>query len=267
MKKRLVLFSFLLNFCIVLIACTNENAQAKTNSQTNAQSEVQNKAKAEKIQATQVSNSTAVAQNSANSAISTDDSTNIETADLSILILGDSLAAGYGIVLEKSWVHLLEKDLEKYLGKNNKNVVITNGSISGETTGGGLARLDELLTLSQADIVVIELGGNDGLRGYPVKSIRKNLASMIQKSRAAGAKVLLCGIMIPPNYGERYANAFAQLYPKLSDDLDVPLVPFILDGVALNDEMMQNDGIHPNELGQPRIRDNVMHILQSMLPK
>jgi len=243
MKKLLILCVSILT----LVSCTNED-----NDLTEQLSSIQNEVKTQPVQ---VDDSIA--------SIKEDEivvSNEVKNADLSILVLGDSLSAGYGITLEKSWVQLLENDLEK----DGTKVAITNGSISGETTGGGLARLDDLLVLGEPDIVIVELGGNDGLRGYPVKSIRKNLETIIAKSRAAGAKVMLCGIMIPPNYGERYANAFAELYPKLSEDLNVPLVPFILDGVALNDEMMQDDGIHPNELGQPRIRANVFSIMKNL---
>jgi len=246
MQKLFNLSLIIILLMTLLTSCTNKEAKSRA--------PVQNEIKTKPIQAD-------IAQR-VDKQLKPVISDEVKNADLSILVLGDSLAAGYGIGLEKSWVNLLKQHLEQ---QKKQAVAITNGSISGETTGGGLARLDELLILSQPDIVIVELGGNDGLRGYPIKSIRKNLTSIIEKSRSAGAKVMLCGIMIPPNYGERYANAFAELYPSLAKELDLPLVPFILDGVALNDAWMQTDGIHPNELGQPKILENVLKTLQTIL--
>ncbi len=196
----------------------------------------------------------------------------INTVDLSvdqaiiktrnILVLGDSLTAGYGIVLEKSWLHLLERDVRRNFDESFR---IINAGISGDTTGGGLARLQQALEQHNPEIVIIELGGNDGLRGYPVKTIRENIVKIIQTAKATKAKVILAGIQIPPNYGERYTSSFAELYPQLATQESVPLIPFILEGVALKEEWMQNDGIHPNEDGQEQIKDNVLLELRKIL--
>ena len=179
-----------------------------------------------------------------------------------ILVLGDSLTAGYGIVLEKSWLHLLEKDIQSQFDQNYR---VINAGISGDTTGGGFARLTQTLEQHQPEIVIVELGGNDGLRGYPVKSIKENLEKIIRTSKAANAKVILAGMQIPPNYGERYTSTFAEIYPQLAQQENVPLIPFILDGVALVEEWMQKDGIHPNEDGQEMIKINVMKVLGNSL--
>jgi len=196
----------------------------------------------------------------------------ISTVDLSakqpinktrnILVLGDSLTAGYGIVLEKSWVHLLEAQIRKNVDENYR---VINAGISGDTTGGGLARLSQALKQHSPEILVVELGGNDGLRGYPVKTIRTNLSKIIQMGKSAKAQVILAGIQIPPNYGQRYTSSFAQVYPELASQESVPLIPFILDGVALKEEWMQNDGIHPNEDGQEQIMQNVLQVLNKIL--
>ena len=179
-----------------------------------------------------------------------------------ILVLGDSLTAGYGIVLEKSWVHLLEREVRR---KFDEDYRVINAGISGDTTGGGLARLKQALDQHQPEIVIVELGGNDGLRGYPVKTIRNNLIQIIQTAKNTKAQVILAGIQILPNYGERYTSSFAQIYPELATLESVPVIPFILDGVALKEEWMQNDGIHPNEEGQEQIKDNVMGVLGNAL--
>ena len=179
-----------------------------------------------------------------------------------ILVLGDSLTAGYGIVLEKSWVHLLEREVRR---KFDEDYRVINAGISGDTTGGGLARLKQALDQHQPEIVIVELGGNDGLRGYPVKTIRNNLIQIIQTAKNTKAQVILAGIQIPPNYGERYTSSFAQIYPELATLESVPVIPFILDGVALKEEWMQNDGIHPNEEGQEQIKDNVLLVLEKIL--
>ncbi|NNC97475.1 MAG: arylesterase [Gammaproteobacteria bacterium] len=179
-----------------------------------------------------------------------------------ILVLGDSLTAGYGIVLEKSWLHLLEQELNS--SAENRYRLI-NAGISGDTTGGGLARLPQALEQHKPEVVIVELGGNDGLRGYPVKNIRDNLSKIIATVKATGAKVVLAGIQIPPNYGQRYTETFAAIYPQLAKEQNVPLIPFILDGVALKEEWMQQDGIHPNEDGQEQIKNNVLSSLTKVL--
>ncbi len=177
-----------------------------------------------------------------------------------ILVVGDSLSAGYGIDVEKGWVALLDKELTK---KNS--IKIINASVSGETTTGGKARLPQLLKSHQPQIVILELGGNDGLRGQPIGMIKKNLDEMINMIDNSNAKTLLVGIQIPPNYGERYTQSFAAIYAQLADEYELPLVPFLLEGIATHPELMQNDGIHPTEAAQPQVLANVLPHLEKML--
>jgi len=177
-----------------------------------------------------------------------------------VLVMGDSLSAGYGIDIEKSWVSLLEKELTK---KND--VQIINASVSGETSSGGNSRLAALLNEHQPDIVILELGGNDALRGQPLKLLEKNLQSMIDASKKNNAKVLLTGMQIPPNYGARYSNQFKELYPRLAEKNDIALVPFLLEGIGGKSELMQRDGIHPTAEAQPIIVNNVKPALERML--
>ena len=166
-----------------------------------------------------------------------------------VLVLGDSISAGYGIQREEGWVHLLTARL----ARTNPSTRVVNASVSGETTGGGLARLPDLLRRHKPALVILELGGNDGLRGYPVPRMRANLEAIIDKSRAAGAKVLLVSMEIPPNYGQRYVGAFRAAFPAVAQSRNVPLVPFILRDVALNRQLMQADGIHPTAAAQPAL--------------
>jgi acyl-CoA thioesterase-1 len=140
-----------------------------------------------------------------------------------------------------------------------------NASVSGETTGGARARLPRALELHRPAIVVLELGGNDGLRGLPVRQVRENFESMISQSRAAGSKVVLLGMRMPPNYGTAYAEQFGALYRDLADKYESPLVDFFLDGVAADDGLMQTDGIHPTSAAQPRLLDNVWPALRQAL--
>lgn len=175
-----------------------------------------------------------------------------------IVILGDSLSAGYGIARDKSWPTLLGERL-------SEQHRLTNASVSGETTAGGLARLPALLDDAQVDVLVIELGGNDGLRGYPLTSIRSNLQKMITLGEQHGAQVLLLGMRIPPNYGRRYAEGFHELYFSLAEKNALPLVPFLLEGVAQDPALMQDDGIHPTAQAQPLILDIVWPHLQPLL--
>ncbi|AQT59176.1 arylesterase [Cellvibrio mixtus] len=177
-----------------------------------------------------------------------------------ILVMGDSLSAGYGIDIEKSWVSLLEKELTK-----QKDIQIINASVSGETSSGGNTRLPALLNEHQPHVVILELGGNDALRGQPLKLLEKNLQSMIDASKKYNAKVLLTGMQIPPNYGARYSNQFKELYPKLATKNDIALVPFLLEGIGGNAELMQRDGIHPTAEAQPIIVNNVLPELLSVL--
>lgn len=177
-----------------------------------------------------------------------------------LLVMGDSLSAAYNIEREASWVALLEARLPD-------DATVVNASISGETTSGGAQRLDELLGQHAPDIVLLELGGNDGLRGLPPQQMQRNLASMIEASQAADAEVLLLGIDIPPNYGEAYREAFTNVYRELADQYDVDLVPFLLEGVATEDDLMQNDGIHPTAEAQPIILDTVWEALEDMVAR
>jgi acyl-CoA thioesterase-1 len=180
-----------------------------------------------------------------------------------IIIVGDSLSAGYGIDLKAGWVQLLRERMAA--DKATSHYQIINASVSGETTQGALARLDKLLATHQPQIVIVELGGNDGLRGQPVKLMRQNLAEIIKKSQAASAKVLLAGMQIPPNYGTRYTQMFSDTYPALAKRFDVALVPFFLQDVALNPALMQGDDIHPNAEAQPTLLENVWPVLQPIL--
>jgi acyl-CoA thioesterase-1 len=175
-----------------------------------------------------------------------------------LLVMGDSLSAAYGIEQQEGWVSLLETRL------NGKARVI-NASISGETSSGGASRLPDLLGQHEPDIVLLELGGNDGLRGLPPRQLEANMAGMIEASQAADAEVLLLGIDIPPNYGQAYRDAFTGVYYRLAEEFEVPLVPFLLEGIALDDNLMQNDGIHPTAAAQPRILDTVWPELAPLL--
>jgi len=178
-----------------------------------------------------------------------------------ILVMGDSLSAGYGIDIEQGWVNLLEKELTK-----NHAIQIINASVSGETSSGGNTRLPALLAEHNPDIVILELGGNDGLRGQPLKLLQKNLQSMIDASKKIEAKVLLAGMQIPPNYGARYSNQFKDLYPKLAEQNQLGLIPFLLEGIGGNETLMQRDGIHPTADAQPIIVKNVLPELEKLLP-
>ena len=165
-----------------------------------------------------------------------------------ILILGDSLSAGYGIDAKQGWVNLLQQRLDQQYPKQHK---VVNASVSGETTSGALARLPKLLQTYQPEIVVIELGGNDGLRGQPPQMIQKNLAQLVQLSQKQKASVLLFGMKIPPNYGTAYSTAFEKNYKVVSQQYKVKLLPFFLEGVAGNKNLIQKDQIHPNAKAQP----------------
>ena len=165
-----------------------------------------------------------------------------------ILVLGDSLSAGYGIDAKQGWVNLLQQRLDQQYPKKHK---VVNASVSGETTSGGLARLPKLLTTYKPDVVVIELGGNDGLRGQPPQMIQKNLAQLVQLSQKQKATVLLFGMKIPPNYGSAYSSAFENNYKVVSQQYKIKLLPFFLDGVAGQKGLIQNDQIHPNAKAQP----------------
>lgn len=175
-----------------------------------------------------------------------------------ILVLGDSLSAGYGINPAKGWVNLLQKDL-------HPKHKIVNGSISGDTTGGGLDRLPLLLGKFQPDFVVLELGGNDGLRGHPLSLMKSNLTAMIALCRERNAMPILFGMRIPPNYGRRYTQAFSAVYSAISKEQDVLLIPFQLEELVVTEGMIQEDGLHPTELAQPIIKAVVLKVLNSSL--
>ncbi|QKE63196.1 arylesterase [Aquipseudomonas campi] len=179
----------------------------------------------------------------------------------SVLVVGDSISAAFGMDTRQGWVARLEKRLVE--GGFPQRVI--NASISGDTSAGGLARLPTLLAQHQPELVIIELGGNDGLRGQAPAQLQQNLAAMIDRSRAAGAKVLLLGMNLPPNYGQRYTRAFAAVYGNLAAEKQVPLVPFFLDGVGGVAGMIQADGIHPTVSAQERLLDNVWPQLQPLL--
>jgi acyl-CoA thioesterase-1 len=179
-----------------------------------------------------------------------------------ILVFGDSISAGYGLPrVEQGWVALLQAKLKK----EGYGYEVVNASVSGETTGGGLARLPRALSLHQPSIVILELGGNDGLRALPIAPMRANLARMAELSTAAGAKVVLVGMRMPPNYGPQYTEQFSRVYAQIAHDEHLALVPFLLDGVALTPTLMQDDGIHPNGAGQPRLLENVWPALAPLL--
>lgn len=178
-----------------------------------------------------------------------------------VLIVGDSISAAFGLDTRQGWVSLLEKRL---LEQGYEHRVV-NASISGDTSAGGAARLPALLAEHRPGLVIIELGGNDGLRGQPPAQLQQNLAAMIDASRASGAEVLLLGMRLPPNYGARYTGAFAQVFTTLAEERQVPWVPFFLQGVGGVPGMMQRDGIHPAEKAQPILLENVWPALQPLL--
>lgn len=179
----------------------------------------------------------------------------------SILIVGDSISAGFGINPEEGWVALLEEKLQT----ENSPYSIINASISGDTTTNGLARLPSLLEKHQPEITIIELGGNDGLRATPPARISENLAKMIELSKAANSKVLLVGIQLPPNYGDAYLARFLAIYPELAKQHQVAVLPSIVEKVGGNAELMQSDGIHPNSEGQPFMLEAVWEQLEPLL--
>jgi acyl-CoA thioesterase-1 len=178
-----------------------------------------------------------------------------------ILVVGDSLSAGYGLAPGQGWVSLLQQRLKKegYVHR------VVNASVTGETTDGGVQRLGRALATHRPDIVIIELGGNDGLRGLPVSRVRANLELLITKSRAAGAEVLLLAIRVPTNYGPRYGNSFQQIYSDLAKRYRIGVAAFVNDDIALNLAYFQPDGIHPNARAQPILLNNVWGQLAPLL--
>ena len=179
----------------------------------------------------------------------------------SLLIYGDSISAGYGMSKEKQWSVILQEKINK----ENLNFKIINSSISGETTSGGLARIRQTIKSIKPDYLLLELGGNDALRGYPPKQIAANLNEMIKIADSAEVKVLLMQIRIPPNYGSRYQKAFESIYSSIARETSAKLIPFMLEEVALNEELMLPDGIHPKASAQPLIADYVYRQLKPLL--
>ncbi|WP_033136790.1 arylesterase [Aeromonas finlandensis] len=178
-----------------------------------------------------------------------------------LLVLGDSLSAGYQMQVEQSWPALLNQKWQDEGGKHT----LLNASISGETTQGALARLPALLKEHKPDWLLIELGGNDGLRGFAPTITRQNLASMIALAKEQQTRVVLTQIQLPRNYGARYLRQFEQIFPELAQINDLPLLPFFMDDIALRPELMMNDGIHPTPAAQPQIRDKVARFMEPLL--
>jgi acyl-CoA thioesterase-1 len=176
-----------------------------------------------------------------------------------VLVLGDSISAGYGVPPGKGWVNLLAGRLQP------QGIDVVNASVSGDTSAGGRARLPALLQKHAPDLVVIELGGNDGLRGLPVAKLQENLQAMVRAAKAAGARVVLAGMHIPPNYGPRYTDAFHAVYAQVATQEQVALIPFLLEGVATREGYMQADGIHPAAAAQPLLLDNAWPVLAPLL--
>ncbi len=183
------------------------------------------------------------------------------TANQAIVVLGDSISAGYGIQRDQGWVSLLSQTLVE----REEPWVAVNASISGETTGGGRARLAGVMAEHDPEIVIIELGGNDGLRGYPIEKIRANLTAMVDMVQRAGAVPLIVSMRIPPNYGPRYTRAFDNVFAEVARATGAQLVPFLLNDVALEDDLMQDDGIHPTAAAQPLLLETIWGHLEPLL--
>lgn len=181
-----------------------------------------------------------------------------------ILVFGDSISAGYGLArVEQGWVELLKTRLNT----QGYGYQVVNASVSGETTAGGLARLPRALELHHPKIVILELGGNDGLRALPIAQMRANLTQMAELATATGAKVLLLGMRMPPNYGPEYTEQFAMVFSDLAREKKLPLLPFLLTDIALSPTLLQGDDIHPNAAGQPILLENVWPTLKPLLHK
>ena len=179
----------------------------------------------------------------------------------SIVVLGDSLSAAYGIDVGQGWVALVQHKLQQ----EHKDYTVNNESISGDTSAGGLARIDGVLSRHKPAIVIVELGANDGLRGLSPGILKNNLAEIVTRVQKTGGRVLLLSMRIPPNYGKRYTELFYNVYPQLSKEMGIPYVPFILEDVALAKELMQQDGLHPNEKAQAIIVEKIWPHLQKLL--
>jgi acyl-CoA thioesterase-1 len=178
-----------------------------------------------------------------------------------VMVFGDSLSAGYGIDVDQSWTALLQSRLESQ-GYEHR---VVNASISGETTEGGKTRINSALSNFSPDLVILELGGNDGLRGFPPQVMKDNLQAIVETTRTSGAAIVILGIRIPTNYGPRYTSAFEGVYRELAAEMSVPWIEFFMDGVALDESLMQDDGIHPNAEAQPILLDNAWPIIHEAL--
>jgi len=178
-----------------------------------------------------------------------------------VLIFGDSLSAGYGLEVDQSWGTLLQQRLEEQ-GYEHR---VVNASISGETTEGGVTQIGAAIEAFSPELIILELGGNDGLRGFPPARIKSNLRAIAERARDSGAEVVLLGIKIPTNYGARYTEAFEAVYPDIAAELDIQWIEFFMDGVALNDELLQEDRIHPNAMAQPILLDNAWPVIHATL--
>ncbi len=178
-----------------------------------------------------------------------------------LLIIGDSLSAGYGINVNNGWVNLLRQRLKN----NGYNINVINASISGDTSQSAKTRLADNLAVTHVDYLIIEIGGNDGLRGFVLKAFKKNMQTMIDLAIKKDIKVLLLGMKIPPNYGPFYSQAFERVYLQLSDENSVSLVPFFLSGVAEDQSKMQHDGLHPKEASQILMLDNTWNAIKTMV--
>jgi acyl-CoA thioesterase-1 len=187
----------------------------------------------------------------------------LASAAPTVLIIGDSLSAAYGIDVDQSWVTLLQSRLEQQ-GYEHR---VVNASIGGDTTESGATRIGQAIETFAPALVILELGGNDGLRGIPSSTIRNNLRTIVQTSTDSGASVVMLGIHIPPNYGQRYTEEFDEVFRQLAAELQIPWIEFFMEGVALNDELMQSDGIHPNAAAQPMLLDNAWPIINETLAK
>ena len=185
------------------------------------------------------------------------------TSQRTLLVFGDSLSAGYGIDASAGWVSLLDKRLRA----EGYGYRVVNASVSGETTTGGLSRLPRALATHRPALIILELGANDGLRGLPLETSRANLEQMLQACQVAGVRVLLLGMKMPPNYGPRYTTGFERLFSGLAKTYRVPLLPFFLEGVALNPALIQADGLHPTAAAQPLLLKNVWPRLAPLLRK
>lgn len=183
------------------------------------------------------------------------------TNESTILVFGDSISAAYGMDQNQGWVHLLSERLDQ----DYPHYEVVNASVSGETTGGGVVRLPKTLEIHQPDVVVLELGGNDGLRGYPIDKIRANLMEMTRMSLEANARVLLIGIVLPPNYGRRYTDAFERVFQEVAEAKGVDFMPFLLDGIATPQNLLQRDGIHPKPEAQPMMLEQVLPRLTPLM--